>query len=42
MSDVNLFGVDVKKDDDDPDGYHTSYARVGPLIGGRAARAVGL
>ena len=34
MSDVNLFGVEVKKDDDDTDGYHTSYARVGPLIGG--------
>jgi uncharacterized cupin superfamily protein len=25
----------VQKDDDDPDGYNTSYARIGPLIGGR-------
>ena len=33
MSDVNLFGVEVQKDADDPDGYGTSYARVGPLIG---------
>ena len=33
MSDVNLVGVEVKKDDDDPDGYHTSYVRVGPLLG---------
>ncbi len=34
MSDVNLFAVEVQKDDDDPDGYHTSYVRVGPLVGG--------
>ncbi len=34
MSEVNLFTVGVTKDDDDPDGYHTSYARVGPLVGG--------
>ena len=33
MSEVNLFDVEVTKDDDDPDGYNTSYARVGPLIG---------
>ena len=39
MSGVNLFSVDVTKDADDPDGYHTSYARIGPLIG---ARALGL
>jgi uncharacterized cupin superfamily protein len=32
---VNLFDVEVTKDADDPDGYHTSYARIGPLIGGR-------
>jgi uncharacterized cupin superfamily protein len=32
---VNLFDVEVQKDDDDPDGYHTSYARLGPLVGGR-------
>ena len=30
MSEVNLFAVEVQKDADDPDGYHTSYARVGP------------
>ena len=33
MSDVNLFTVDVQKDADDPDGYNTSYVRVGPLLG---------
>ncbi len=35
MSDVNLFGVAVAKDDDDAPGYELSYARVGPLVGGR-------
>jgi uncharacterized cupin superfamily protein len=30
---VNLFAVGVTKDADDADGYHTSYARIGPLIG---------
>jgi uncharacterized cupin superfamily protein len=30
---VNLFTVDVQKDADDPDGYHTSYAQIGPLVG---------
>lgn len=33
MSEVNLFAVGVTKDDDDPDGYNTSNARVGPLVG---------
>jgi uncharacterized cupin superfamily protein len=36
---VNLFDVPLEKDDDDPDGYHGSYARVGPLVG---ATALGL
>jgi uncharacterized cupin superfamily protein len=36
VSEVNLFTVAVTKDDDDPDGYNTSYARVGPLVGGGA------
>jgi uncharacterized cupin superfamily protein len=36
---ANLFDVELTKDDDDPDGYHASYARVGPLIG---ASALGL
>ena len=35
MSEVNLFDVEVEDDADDPDGYHTSYARIGPLVGGR-------
>jgi uncharacterized cupin superfamily protein len=35
VSEVNLFDVEVTKDADDPDGYHTSYARIGPLVGGR-------
>jgi uncharacterized cupin superfamily protein len=34
VSEVNLFTVDLQKDADDPDGYNTSYARVGPLVGG--------
>jgi uncharacterized cupin superfamily protein len=34
MSEVNLFDVEVADDDDDPEGYRTSYARVGPLVGG--------
>jgi uncharacterized cupin superfamily protein len=29
---VNLLTLAVQKDDDDPDGYNTSYARVGPLL----------
>jgi uncharacterized cupin superfamily protein len=36
---ANLFEVELTKDADDPDGYHASYARVGPLIG---ASALGL
>jgi uncharacterized cupin superfamily protein len=32
---VNLFDVEVTKDDDDAEGYHASYARIGPLIGGK-------
>jgi uncharacterized cupin superfamily protein len=32
--DVNLFGLELASDDDDPDGYHVAYCRVGPLIGG--------
>jgi uncharacterized cupin superfamily protein len=35
VNEVNLLHVDVTKDPDDPDGYNTSYARIGPLIGGR-------
>jgi uncharacterized cupin superfamily protein len=34
MTEVNLFAVELTKDEGDPDGYHTSYARVGPLVGG--------
>lgn len=30
---MNLFDVEVTKDDDDAEGYNTSYARVGPMIG---------
>jgi uncharacterized cupin superfamily protein len=30
---ANLFDVLLQKDDDDPDGYHASYAKVGPLVG---------
>ena len=31
---VNLFDVELQRDDDDPPGYGTDYVRVGPLIGG--------
>jgi uncharacterized cupin superfamily protein len=31
---VNLFDLELTKDDDDAEGYETSYARVGPLVGG--------
>jgi uncharacterized cupin superfamily protein len=30
---TNLFEVETAQDDDDPRGYETPYARVGPLIG---------
>jgi uncharacterized cupin superfamily protein len=33
---VNLFEVGVTADADDPDGYRTAYARLGPLVGGAA------
>ncbi|HVC86862.1 MAG TPA: cupin domain-containing protein [Gaiellaceae bacterium] len=33
MTELNLHAVDVQKDAGDPDGYHTSYARIGPLLG---------
>jgi uncharacterized cupin superfamily protein len=33
VTELNLFDVAVQKDDDDPDGYHTSYARLGPELG---------
>jgi uncharacterized cupin superfamily protein len=35
VSEVNLVDVGVTKDEDDPDGYHASYARIAPLVGGR-------
>lgn len=34
MTDVNLFDLDLTRDDDDPPGYGTAYGRVGPLVGG--------
>jgi uncharacterized cupin superfamily protein len=36
---VNLFDVETKRDDDDPPGYETPYARIGPLIGASALGA---
>jgi uncharacterized cupin superfamily protein len=35
VSEINLFQVEVTQDDDDPEGYHTAYARIAPLVGGR-------
>ena len=34
MHRINLFTAEVGFDDDDPDGYHTAYARLGPALGG--------
>jgi len=34
VSTVNLFDVELQKDEDDAPGYAVSYARVGSLIGG--------
>lgn len=31
---ANLLAVETKRDDGDPAGYETPYARVGPLVGG--------
>jgi len=30
---VNLFSTEAGFDEDDPEGYHTGYARLGPLLG---------
>jgi uncharacterized cupin superfamily protein len=30
---VNLFDIELARDDDDPPGYSPTYARIGPLIG---------
>jgi uncharacterized cupin superfamily protein len=34
VTDVNVFDVGLQEDDDDPDGYHARYLRLGPLVGG--------
>ncbi len=34
MSVVNLFEVELQKDEDDAPGYELSYVRVGPLVDG--------
>jgi len=34
MTDTNLIQIELQLDDDDAPGYHISYARVGPLVGG--------
>jgi uncharacterized cupin superfamily protein len=36
---VNLYDLETARDDDDPPGYETPYARVGPLIGAAALGA---
>jgi uncharacterized cupin superfamily protein len=36
---ANLFDLETAGDDDDPAGYETPYARVGPLVGGKALGA---
>jgi uncharacterized cupin superfamily protein len=32
LTDVNLFAVELTLDEGDPDGYHTAYGRIGPLV----------
>ncbi len=36
---ANLFDVETTRDADDPPGYETPYARIGPLVGGSALGA---
>jgi uncharacterized cupin superfamily protein len=36
---ANLLELEVQRDADDPPGYETPYARVGPLVGGAALGA---
>jgi uncharacterized cupin superfamily protein len=31
---ANVYDVELDSDADDPDGYRTAYARIGPLVGG--------
>lgn len=33
MSDPNVFSLELQWDDDDREGYHVGYKRVGPLVG---------
>jgi uncharacterized cupin superfamily protein len=35
VSEVNVFELELAHDEDDPPGYGTAYARVGPLVGGK-------
>jgi uncharacterized cupin superfamily protein len=39
VTEANLFGLELSKDDEDAPGYELSYVRVGPLVG---AEALGL
>lgn len=34
MSIVNVFEIELARDEDEPPGYGATYARVGPLVGG--------
>jgi uncharacterized cupin superfamily protein len=36
---ANLFDIETARDGDDPAGYETAYARIGPLVGGAALGA---
>jgi uncharacterized cupin superfamily protein len=36
---ANLYDVETTRDSDDPPGYETPYARLGPLVGGSALGA---
>jgi uncharacterized cupin superfamily protein len=36
---ANLFDVETTRDADDPAGYETPYARIGPIVGGSALGA---
>jgi len=35
MQRVNIFAADLDHDDDDPEGYHAGYLKLGPAIGAK-------
>ena len=37
MEPVNIYDVELTRDDDDPKGYEAGYVRLGPLLGQNAS-----